>query len=424
MPPGLRGGGPVHHALVEIGRPQPPGATAEHDVVAVVHLRQVVERAGLLGEGQGVGPAVVGDGQPALFDVDVRGAVLAHRAQLDQVDRRIDLGDGPEQVEGADHVVHLGVDGVSAVQHGVRCGPLLAQVDDGVRLEPTQRAGDELGVGQVAGTGLDQLAGEPSPRVDPFRERGDRHQAAGAELGVVATADEIVDHRHLVTCSGKVQCGGPAEIAVATEDEYAHDQIPSWLHSCNEGRRYVPPMLARMGRRGLAEPESRPTLDVTPPPVLHREESTTHPLRPEHEGSTKRVLDPPPTGKNPPERFTGRARRHRASPRRPVRQTSRPATSGSPTASYSPSGSSSPSRTARQPRRRTDPTRQHIGLVPIHLLVLGQRVHGAPAFPRERPDQAGPDQARPNSGAEATSGAASSRTRRAAPSRPAYRLLC
>lgn len=39
----------------------------------------------LFGEGQGVGAALVVDGNEALLDVNVGGAVLAHGAQLHQV---------------------------------------------------------------------------------------------------------------------------------------------------------------------------------------------------------------------------------------------------------------------------------------------------------------------------------------------------
>ena len=56
------------------------------DVVAVVHLGQVVEGARLLRVRQHVGAALVGDLDEALFDVDVGRPVLAHRPELDEVD--------------------------------------------------------------------------------------------------------------------------------------------------------------------------------------------------------------------------------------------------------------------------------------------------------------------------------------------------
>src|SRR5665213_2739766 len=54
---GLLGLVAVHDALVEIGGPDAPDATGEHDVVAVVHLGQVVEGARLLRVGHDVGTA-------------------------------------------------------------------------------------------------------------------------------------------------------------------------------------------------------------------------------------------------------------------------------------------------------------------------------------------------------------------------------
>src|SRR5262249_45178177 len=93
VPGGFRGLLAVHHALGQVCGPQVPDPAGELGVVAVVPLGQVVERAGPLGEQHPVGPAVVLQVEPALLDVDVGRAVLAHRAQLDQVDVRVGLGD-------------------------------------------------------------------------------------------------------------------------------------------------------------------------------------------------------------------------------------------------------------------------------------------------------------------------------------------
>ena len=95
---GLRRRLAVDDALVEVGRAQAPGPATEGDVVAVVHLGEVVEAARLLREGQHVGAAAVGDLDVPLFDVDVGGAVLPHRPELHQVDRRVDVCDRVEQV--------------------------------------------------------------------------------------------------------------------------------------------------------------------------------------------------------------------------------------------------------------------------------------------------------------------------------------
>src|SRR5262249_41560041 len=122
----------VDDSLVEIGGPDPPDPAGELDVVAVVHLGQVVVGTGPFRIKHTVLAALVLDLDPALLDVDVRRAVSAHGAELDQVDAGIDLGDRVEHVHRADDVVDLGIDGVLAVDHRVRRGPLLGVVDNRV----------------------------------------------------------------------------------------------------------------------------------------------------------------------------------------------------------------------------------------------------------------------------------------------------
>ena len=79
------GHGSVDHALIQIGGAKSPDLAGEHHVVAVMHLGKVIERARLFGEGKEVRPAVVFDADVAFFDIDIRRAVFAHRAELDQV---------------------------------------------------------------------------------------------------------------------------------------------------------------------------------------------------------------------------------------------------------------------------------------------------------------------------------------------------
>ena len=127
---------PVDDALVQVGGAQAPDPAGEVDVVRVVDLREVVERAGELRERQDVGAALVVDLDEPLLDVDVGGPVLAHRPELHQVAIRHLVADRPEQVEGADHVRVLGLDRGVAGAHRVRRRRLLRVVDD--------RLGDDL----------------------------------------------------------------------------------------------------------------------------------------------------------------------------------------------------------------------------------------------------------------------------------------
>ena len=162
----------VDDALVEIGHAQAPDAKAKMHVVAVVHLGQVVEAAGLLGIGHHVGAALVGDLDEALFDVDVGIAVLAHRPELHEVDRAVLLGDGVEQVERAHHVVDLGVDGVGPVDHRVRRTALLGEVHDGLGLEALDERLGEAVVGEIAHEGLDGEPRDLLPAPHPVLETG------------------------------------------------------------------------------------------------------------------------------------------------------------------------------------------------------------------------------------------------------------
>src|SRR5215470_12173638 len=67
----------------------------------------------------------------------------------------------------------------------------------------------EVRIGQIADVAADLVTGQLVPDPDPGLKRLDRHEAACAHLEVVAGR-------------GKVQRGGPAEIAVAAEYQYSH----------------------------------------------------------------------------------------------------------------------------------------------------------------------------------------------------------
>ena len=98
MEQGVLGLHPVHDSLVEIGGSGPPDPTGEEDVGAVVNLGEVVEAPRHLGKGQPVSATVVLDVEVALLDVDVGGAVLPHRAELDQVAIRGLVANRKEQI--------------------------------------------------------------------------------------------------------------------------------------------------------------------------------------------------------------------------------------------------------------------------------------------------------------------------------------
>ena len=88
------GDGPVDHALVQIGGAQSPDAAAKHDVVAVVHLGEVIERARLFGIRHNIAASVVLDSDIAFFNIDIRRAVFAHGSQFHQMAFRLDVPGG------------------------------------------------------------------------------------------------------------------------------------------------------------------------------------------------------------------------------------------------------------------------------------------------------------------------------------------
>ena len=157
-----------------------------------MHLRAVVEGARALGVDHPVLAALVLDLEPALFDVDVRLAVLAHRPELDEVDLTVDVADRVHHVEVADDVVRLRVHGVSLVDHRVRRGALLGVVDDRLGAEVADHLVDELRVDQVALVPVEALAADLGPGGQPLVHRRDRDQAVDAHLHVVPTTGKVV----------------------------------------------------------------------------------------------------------------------------------------------------------------------------------------------------------------------------------------
>mmetsp|Transcript_4627 Transcript_4627/g.19072 ORF Transcript_4627/g.19072 Transcript_4627/m.19072 type:complete len:343 (-) Transcript_4627:35-1063(-) len=218
----LGGGDAVDDALVEVGGAHLPGLGAHEHVGGVVALGEVVEGVALLGVREGVGAAVVFDGDVTLLDVDVGGTVLAHGAELDEVALRGELLDGVAHVDGAHDVVGLGEHGAGAVHHRVRRGALLSEVNARGGLKRLKRGGEELVVADVADVELDALAGDFFPDADALVDALDRGERVESELVVEGAAAHVVDDGDLVAAVGEVEGGGPAAVAVAAED---HDLL-------------------------------------------------------------------------------------------------------------------------------------------------------------------------------------------------------
>ena len=112
------------------------------------------------------------------------------------------LGDGVEQVEGADHVVDLGVGGVLAVDHRIRRRALLGEVHHGVGSERGHHLRDKGGVGQVTDVGVKGQPGQFLPAADPMLQVGQGNQAVHAHLEVVLPPGEVVHNSDAVSAPG------------------------------------------------------------------------------------------------------------------------------------------------------------------------------------------------------------------------------
>ena len=210
----------VDDALVQVGGANAPRLGAEQHVRGVVALGQVIERTTLLRVRQRVGAAVVGDGDVTFFDVDIRGAVFAHRAELDQVALGRVLLDGVHQVDGAHHVVGLREHRARAVHHGVRRRPLLTEVHRRRGLKRLERGGEELVIADVPDEELNLVPRNLLPLAHALVDALDGGQGVEPELVVERAAAHVVHDGHFVPAVRQVQCGGPAAVAVAADHHH------------------------------------------------------------------------------------------------------------------------------------------------------------------------------------------------------------
>mmetsp|Transcript_5088 Transcript_5088/g.19679 ORF Transcript_5088/g.19679 Transcript_5088/m.19679 type:complete len:519 (+) Transcript_5088:15-1571(+) len=211
----------VDDALVQVGGANAPRLGAEQHVRGVVALGQVIERTTLLRVRQRVGAAVVGDGDVTFFDVDIRGAVFAHRAELDAVAFRGEFLDGVQHVDGTHDVVRLREHGAGAVHHGVRRGALLTEVNARRRRKLFESGAQEFVVADVADEEVDVAAADFLPLAHALVDTLDRRQRVETELVVHRTTAQVVDDGDRVAALGQVQRRRPAAVAVAADDHNA-----------------------------------------------------------------------------------------------------------------------------------------------------------------------------------------------------------
>jgi hypothetical protein len=191
-----------------------------------VDLGLVVPGSGLARERQRVGPAPILDGEEAFGNVQVGRAVLAHGAELHQVGLRTRLPHGEQDVQRGLNVVDLREDRVLHVHHAVGGRRLLAQVDEGLRLERAQHVEDEVVVAEVAAAEIQALTETVVEGLQPLGHPADRGRGLRADLGHPVSPEVGVDAGHLVPALGQGQGQRPAQIAIDSGNEHPHHSPP------------------------------------------------------------------------------------------------------------------------------------------------------------------------------------------------------
>src|SRR5947209_14821157 len=110
------------------------------------------------------------DFDKAFFDIDVRGAIFAHRAQLHEMVVRREFFYSIEDVERPYDVVCLRENGVLAVNHRIRRRTLFSKVYDCLRLKYAKDGGNCFVVHRVANVELNLPSRNLFPRCDTLME--------------------------------------------------------------------------------------------------------------------------------------------------------------------------------------------------------------------------------------------------------------
>ena len=155
-----------------------------------------------------------------LLDVDVGGAVLAHRAELDEVALGRVLLDGVHRVDAAHDVVGLREHRAGAVHHGVGRRALLPEVHRAGGLERLEGGAEELVVADVAHEELDLVAGDLLPLAHALVDAPDGREGVEPELVVEGATAEVVHDGHLVPAVAEVKRRRPAAVPVAADDHH------------------------------------------------------------------------------------------------------------------------------------------------------------------------------------------------------------
>src|SRR5262245_43047630 len=250
-------------------------------------LRQVVERAGLLREGEEVDSPLVVDLDEPLFDVDVGRTVLAHGAELHEMAVGMGFLQREEDVQRSHDVVHLGEHRVLTIDHRIGCRTLFGVMDHGVGLEGGNRLGSRRVVGEIRDHDRDGLAGQLVPDRDALMERADVGQRLDAELVVPQPAGEVVEYPDVVPARGEMEHRWPSAVAIAAEYQYtSHRPSPSspgqLLPELRPSNLPAPREMSGRPPPPVYGPRSRAPLHLVPPSFSGTGKG--NPIRPEPPG--------------------------------------------------------------------------------------------------------------------------------------------
>jgi len=138
------------------------------------------------------------NGNVPLFDIDVRSAILAHRAEFDQMTIRCVIGNRIEHVQRTDDIIDMGEHSVLTVDHRIGSAPLLTEMDNRLRLKITDDRLQEGVVTQIANERCDDFARQLTPDGNALLERLNRRQTFGAKFVIPETPREVVKNGDLV----------------------------------------------------------------------------------------------------------------------------------------------------------------------------------------------------------------------------------
>ena len=210
------------YALHDVGGAQSPRLAGEHDVVRVMHLAPVIPASCLTRKGKNVLSTSKLNLEKALRDVNVRSAVFAHRAELDQVSVGTDLFHGIHDVERADDVVGLHPRGMFNVHHRIWSRRTLAEMNDCVWLEILETLAHKVIILEVA---LPEIRLDPvafSDGLQSITYRSNRYRAPAIHLLHPASTQKEVAPADFVSASHQVNRKRPTQVSVHTRYEHPH----------------------------------------------------------------------------------------------------------------------------------------------------------------------------------------------------------